>query len=86
MALVVFRRTEDEERAFIAFHNDGRGLFGAPVHAEFCVGNGMYSKMNADVWFNLFFWSRRQTLLTVSITSISSRYSYSWLIESILSG
>ncbi|KAH9287041.1 Uncharacterized protein ECG_02025 [Echinococcus granulosus] len=36
VALVVFRRTEDEERAYLAFCNAGRCLFGAPVHVEFC--------------------------------------------------
>ncbi|KAM7540587.1 hypothetical protein Aperf_G00000024958 [Anoplocephala perfoliata] len=41
VALVVFRRSEDEERAFIAFRSDGRGLFGAPVHAEFCLGTDL---------------------------------------------
>ncbi|KAL5966681.1 Msx2-interacting protein [Taenia solium] len=36
VALVMFRRTEDEERAFLAFRNTGRCLFGAPVHVELC--------------------------------------------------
>ncbi|KAL5112174.1 Protein split end [Taenia crassiceps] len=36
VALVMFRRTEDEERAFLAFRNAGRCLFGAPVHVELC--------------------------------------------------
>lgn len=39
VALAIFRRAEDEEKAFLAFRNEARGLFGAPVHAEFCVGN-----------------------------------------------
>lgn len=41
VALVMFRRIEDEERAFLAFHNAGRCLFGAPVHVELCSGTGM---------------------------------------------
>ncbi|VUZ57494.1 unnamed protein product [Hymenolepis diminuta] len=39
VALAIFRRAEDEEKAFLAFRNEARGLFGAPVRAEFCVGN-----------------------------------------------
>ncbi|VDO03940.1 unnamed protein product [Rodentolepis nana] len=39
VALAVFRRAEDEEKAFLAFRNEARGLFGSPVHAEFCLGN-----------------------------------------------
>ncbi|VDM18084.1 unnamed protein product [Hydatigera taeniaeformis] len=43
VALVMFRRTEDEEKALLAFRNAGRCLFGAPVHVELCSGTGTFS-------------------------------------------
>lgn len=40
IALVVFRRAEDEERAFLAFRNATKSLFGSSVHVEYLSGAG----------------------------------------------